>query len=505
MKRFLIAHHNREMREMLNLALSKAFADEAVIFQSSHRADAFAKCKELNFNVDLVIVSQQLAAQHDAAVSDKQGLELVRILREGDLTGRVIVLAPTRSWHVEQAVLGGGWAIYEDQIRSPLDEEVVFHAKCVKKGPAEKLDDHRLMVEINLAHHTFTIEDRCGAMPTRSGELHFSQEVIENSRKLLDRINQQESDWEVDLRKIGKTLTRELYHSVANMAFHDACLLANQKYNLRENAARVRFVIRERAQHSIALEALLTLDCDEFWMLQAPLFRSVMLDSESGWPSERPLFEDRNRHTPINCLLINADTQGTVGQLQHTLPQLFRTKEECERVQEELNLNKDVLNIGEIRLLSNDEPSPQDWACWENVQDVLRSQQWHIVHYAGHSLYKHQCGYIFLPKKHSGTPQPIRAREFAGAFDQPPQFVYLSSCKSSADGFVFELAKIVPAVAGFRWVVEENAAFEYSKSFYHHLLKERCLEVAFWRARKEIHEQAQFQRDLVWAGAMLIL
>jgi hypothetical protein len=110
---------------------------------------------------------------------------------------------------------------------------------------------------------------------------------------------------------------------------------------------------------------------------------------------------------------------------------------------------------------------------------------------------------LFLPDKFSQAPQPVAAREFASWFSEMPNFVYLSS---AADDFMFELATAgLPAVAGFRWGITEDAASSFARSFYEHLLKERCLEVAFWRARREIHDKSAPEENLTWASPMLVV
>ena len=241
-----------------------------------------------------------------------------------------------------------------------------------------------------------------------------------------------------------------------------------------------------------------------YWMLQAPLFRTV-----KRYPKARPLFENpADQRFPINCLLISADTCGTADKLQRDFPRMRRTKEECTRIREKLEQARQSLNVGTIKVLSSDEPNEENTPCWDNVQRLLRAERWHLVHYAGHSYYdeQHKFGCILLPERLSQTPEPIEASTFASAFGETPQFVYLSSCESSADEFVFELASIgIPAVAGFRWGVTEDAAFEYAMSFYRHLFTERSLEVAFWQARKETHDTSTLDHNLIWAAAMLII
>ena len=315
----------------------------------------------------------------------------------------------------------------------------------------------------------------------------------------------EQPDWEELLRQLGADLRDELFMHPPNLDFRDEYTRARTLTGLPEDAVRIRFVISEREQHTFPLEAILTRQKDVYWMLQAPLFRTVV----KKYPKAKPLFEDPlDRRYPINCLLISADTCGTVDKVQRTFPRIRRTTEECNTIREKLERERQVLNVGRIRVLSNDEPKEENTPYWENLQRILRDDTWHLVHFAGHSYYdeRQRYGCILLPERFSQTPEPIEASAFASAFGDTPQFVYLNSCESSADEFVFELATIgIPAVAGFRWGVTEDSAFEYAMSFYGHLLKERCLEVAFWKARKETHDNSPCDHNLIWAAAMLII
>ena len=125
--------------------------------------------------------------------------------------------------------------------------------------------------------------------------------------------------------------------------------------------------------------------------------------------------------------------------------------------------------------------------------ELLVAETWHLVHFAGHSYYDEtdKKGYVLVPERLSTGPCRSKQGILCLAFGDVPRFVYLSSCESSADEFVFELANAgIPAVAGFRWGVTEDSAFDYAMSFYGHLFKERSLEVAFWKAREGAHDSS---------------
>jgi hypothetical protein len=395
--------------------------------------------------------------------------------------------------------------IYEDEVRATLDEAIVRRAKCYRSNICPPVSN-RLDIEINLAESTFRIKDQLARMPAAiTGRLTVcSEHLARLTERLNDQVRTAQPDWEDSLRQLGAEIRKQLFMHLPNQEFVDGYTRATLITGLPEDAVRIRFVISDRAQYTCPLEAILTRQRDVYWMLQAPLFRTV-----KRYPKASPLFEDpADQRFPINCLLISADTFGTVEKQQRKFAPLQKTKHECERIRDWLAQQRDSLNVGRIKVLSSEEVNEKNTPCWENIRELLVAETWHLVHFAGHSYYDEtdKKGYVLVPERLSRAPVPIEAREFACAFGDVPRFVYLSSCESSADEFVFELANAgIPAVAGFRWGVTEDSAFDYAMSFYGHLFKERSLEVAFWKARKEAHDSSAQDRNLIWAAAMLII
>jgi len=86
------------------------------------------------------------------------------------------------------------------------------------------------------------------------------------------------------------------------------------------------------------------------------------------------------------------------------------------------------------------------------------------------------------------------------------RFAYLSGCQSSETGFVFELARLqIPAVLGFRWPINDDAALRFASGFYEKLFGNAapCLEKAFLATRCAMRDK--LKQDKIWASAMLIL
>ena len=154
---------------------------------------------------------------------------------------------------------------------------------------------------------------------------------------------------------------------------------------------------------------------------------------------------------------------------------------------------------------------PANGSLNELVRDTLeKGGKWHVVHYVGHTHYDPQnnVGYVFFPCPGSNVNnvEAVKIAEFAlwlGEADT--RFVFLSSCASAGQDFIYHLAKErVPAIMGFLWKVADAQAREYAKSFYQFLLegrdavtRVRLLGGKEENARKNIPEEP----DLGLAGA----
>ena len=139
------------------------------------------------------------------------------------------------------------------------------------------------------------------------------------------------------------------------------------------------------------------------------------------------------------------------------------------------------------------------------LQEVLRAEPWDLVHYAGHSHYDDATGkgHLFFP----GEFVEELDMEVFNTYLAKTRFIYLSGCKSSEAGFVFELARLqIPGVLGFRWPINDRVALEFAKKFYESLFETiaaPCLEKAFLSTRCAIRKT--HKEDKIWAAAMLIL
>ncbi len=179
---------------------------------------------------------------------------------------------------------------------------------------------------------------------------------------------------------------------------------------------------------------------------------------------------------------------------------------------------RDELGLGKIELVSRENIGPDGF--FDRVSNLLK-QEWHIVHYAGHSYHDtdENRAYLFFPTSGiDATPVPVPIEIFARELSQPAPFVYLSSCQSAGNGFMATLAECnVPALLGYNSQVINNNAKTFAKVFYHHLFNltdaqmfvesrvdnRKCLQHAYVRAKESVFSKDT--TDMAWAQSVLML
>jgi hypothetical protein len=321
-------------------------------------------------------------------------------------------------------------------------------------------------------------------------------------KELVDRskwIEGRHPKWQEELKYIGKELMTQIFGNNRRVA--DFFFQQRGKLGALENI-RIRFIVEENV-HPLALEALFGLceACDDYWMLHSPIYRTVR-----KYPGLRaPLFQESStREEPINCLIIEADTHGEVEINHHSrnLEKLKNLKGECNFLEGYLKQNGERFKVGRVERIDKDKVGKRSFA--DTVADTLKSGAWHLVHYAGHSYYdsNHNEGFVFFPEKFA---EKVEISTFGKWLrDADNRFIYLSSCHSSEEDFVFALASHrVPAIVGFRWDIDDDKAEKYTRSFYMRLFERKSLEYAFLESRKYMHDN--YEENLIWAAPMLVI
>lgn len=365
---------------------------------------------------------------------------------------------------------------------------------------------------------------RPGTMPELIGSgplwLDWStlNKLAKKSRELEDIAKYPGTCWREELEEIGGSLRKEICEKEENFKKSFSSLLKEVENNIQNT--RIRFKLSwapkededPRTQYSadlqaVVLEALLD-DQKKFLMLQAPIVRR--LDASVDEKYKKPLYYGENGEKPLRCLIIEADARGKVeldNGKEVELGKLGHIQEECQEV--EKYLQEHLQEHHEVRRLSKDLLPEnllfQDWV----TRTLEEDGPWDLVHYAGHSKYvkENRTGYVFFPGL-----QEVGKEVVAVQIDQfsmhlrtaRVRFVYVSSCQSSEDDFVFQMANnMIPAILGFRWRIDDEEAKEYAVKFYQCLLEYHSLEQAFLEARQYVHKV--YEDNRIWVSPLLVL
>jgi hypothetical protein len=357
---------------------------------------------------------------------------------------------------------------------------------------------------------SFGLQERKGAFAIQPVLI---DKLAKRSRSFWDA-----EDWLAALGDIGQELYAHFFDQ--GNAFSELFRTAVKNAG-GIDSVRFSFDIR-RDYYSLAIEALVPPEEGllsgfrksvpakklPFWMLRAPIYRSVSPHNPSCTLGEQPrphLFNGKNE--PINCLIIQADASGRaqIPGTKERIPfnPILCVREECEQLEELLNAKKKQWKIGEVKRV-REERNAKSFK--QQLRERMAEDKWHLVHFCGHSHYHPEgrrpgTGYLLLP----GKPlQLMDARSFAHQL-QKTQFLFLSSCETSEEGFAFEMARNgLPAVLGFRGGVNDQDVPGFVKVFYENLFASRSIESAFVTTRRKMRKDPGVDNPL-WASPILVL
>lgn len=497
-------------------ALSESEGYDLSFKTARSRADAEERVR--NESMHLVITALEIAADTQsrlgAGEQRRLGMELVGNLRANNLTLPAIIVTD----HVDDAVYD-----FTQSAGTRLAREGEKFADNLKLAVTQLLSSDRqekpggVVLSISLSKD----RARCSYQFQSVGGLPRTAHLLDIDQKRLDALVEQSRDvhvgdhtWEGELRRVGEALADGLFdRTPANLEFRDEFNQWVGKVGI-ENI-RVRFTV-EDLLHPIAVEALKQEKDDQYWMLRTAVFRGQ--EPLGGGPENaRPgLFQDEaTKKGPINFLIIDADTPANAivkeGALDLTLKPLPKLEDEVKALDTLLsNLREAGRPIGEVRVIRPADV-PAEGSFKALVETVLKKKdtKWHVLHYAGHTHYdaRNQVGYLFFPRGGIRPVEAVKIAEFAlWLSSADTRFVFLSSCESAGQDFIYHLAKErVPAIMGFLWKVDDTKAREYAESFYEYLFDggHRSLEYACLGAKKEMH--AKYSDNPIWASPVLVM
>lgn len=238
----------------------------------------------------------------------------------------------------------------------------------------------------------------------------------------------------------------------------------------------------------------------KYWMLSAPIYRKY------GSHGERhPLFKDHASQTAsIDCLIIQGEAEPFEAgpPVRMRFPAIQLAALETRELEATWLERKTEFRINTVRLMKPEHYAGKNYG--EEVRTALANGNWHLIHYAGHSVIVDGHGYLVLG---SGPDDALDIGAFARN-TRGTQFVFLNSCSSAKGEFIARMVeKNIPAVLGYAWPLEDPAALAFSRKFYEELFNgkksSRFLEYSFMRAKAYLYDK--FEGQPAWAAPMLFL
>jgi hypothetical protein len=358
----------------------------------------------------------------------------------------------------------------------------------------------------------------------QSGELYIDDELMERVLFQSDDMERRvradhlfgeprNDAWLKALKMLSQDLSRLIFDgSVPNINCWETFLKHRERAGGIDRA-RIHVTVDSKT-HPLLVEALRdrTAADPEYWMLRAPVLRRYQHAAR-----RRPLFKDAERRAdPINCLIVEADPRGgNVPEYRAVLEPLPHTKLEAESIVK-------VLRAAGMRVAPKHAAEPIAGGapgCYEHLRlesvrgDLgdalsrkLKERPWHLLHFCGHVVAGDGLapGLVLVPEPGGVIPVASLAAQLGGA-----QFVYLSSCRSASAKVVLQaVEQFVPAVLGFQWIIEDQAAAAFAKAFYEALFDRtgtgfRYLEYAFLLARRAVYERDPHRPG--WVAPALVM
>lgn len=134
---------------------------------------------------------------------------------------------------------------------------------------------------------------------------------------------------------------------------------------------------------------------------------------------------------------------------------------------------------------------------WRDLQKMMREGPWHVFHFIGHGGFDEMTdeGYIALEKENRKT-DPLHAKQLARllADHTSLRLVVLNSCegaRSSQRDIISSTSSIlvrrgIPAVVAMQYAISDQAAIEFSRSFYESIAAGYPVDTSMAEARKAV-------------------
>ncbi len=548
MNRILIANPSMDMVDVIRELLEERLdAGNALAFDYARNRSAAQQALRMEAH-RMLITELDLAENKTSSVAREGGLELARQALADFPDLALVIVAPYTTPEISERVAAMSNAAlvlqgpdFEDdlvdQVRIGLAasgrvEPRAAHAEGTGTlNPATPILVDRaaepvsFVIEISLREGgdcDYHAKSEGGRVPFRS-DLKFAvkredlQELVALTAKLVDS-----PSWAREYEALGDRLRNVLLEGDIEV-IKDVARLSDRMSTAKPGSQPKICFIVEKGLYPIALEALRGKESPtmtHYWLQKSLVWRQLAVRTP-----QFPLFHDpETREGPINCLVVEADTSGMVKQWNDLqFESIPGVKQEADWLVDHLRTQSNV-RVGKIGRIWCDggkvftsvsagtRSAPAE-ACDGSFRDAMSAmlmddEPWHLVHYAGHSHYDadDDFGYVLLPGRTQAVlhePDYVGTTDFARWLSRT-RFVYMSSCRGSSQDFVFNLCLHgVPALAGFRWNIEDTMAGEHSKTFYENLFKRRSIDDALHQTWNYMF--GRYRKNRVWAATQLVM
>jgi CHAT domain-containing protein len=459
----------------------------------------------------LAIVHNDLAADENSIAEAGRGTRLLKWLHEnGSSTAKALICSVESSADLfvpeDTTILRAG-SDFIQQLTGMLKNLMTPAKQAAAKRPSYV----RVTVDLDEEGHApYSLEGEGDSYQGSTGRcLTIDREKLKRLARRSKDIKLPSDTWSNDWLNLGQDVWDQVLRG--DVGFWGA--LQNGLGHVDNDIQRMKFCFRiSPALHPIAVEAIASTENTpdpDWWALKTPIYRSFHQQP----PQMRgPLFNCLRKADSynINCLIIQADVSGVVHGFESRpdglkLDRLLHIAQETQEIERILRKHCSGRTLAVDLNFSAGEPFK------DVISNLLKEEQWHIIHFAGHSFFdnKTRKGYIFFPGSEVGSPpETIAVADFCSEL-KGTQFFYLSSCKNIQADLILTLGENgIPSAAGYRWDVDDEKAAEYATKLYQQIFSERdsclqhCLQHAFVETRKCMYKK--YPDDPIWASPILL-
>lgn len=385
---------------------------------------------------------------------------------------------------------------FTDQIRATMDR---FRLANAPPAPASSA-----IIEVAL----YSANIQC---TVRVGPIRKQFDYPSWDRRDLDEINIAFHHYEADDERFKQVvdpfflegISRRILRSAFEKPLEDAQEFC-RPFLAKDAKVYYRFSVRDGDLEFVPLELVATKNNGEFLRGQFPVARRLEVAQEHADPDHR---FDRGRDGPLRVLFILSDVEGSLALPSHKfkgekavylkrLEHIAGEMEETVTIYGQENVTPVILSHGKDPFVA--------------LSQALDDQLYDVIHFAGHSIRSDTTTKVFLavPGKKQGVVQAYDSEDFARqAARAQARLVVLSSCEGASCRALARLAASgIPAVAGFRWKIDDGDAAKFTPAL-HKALRRGTTSVpvvqAFQRALETVKDSSG--QRLSWFSPVLVL